>query len=46
MSESAFVYFIQEVADEIESALLEEVKNRRVSLFGGLILEKMCRQSK
>jgi len=37
---------MQEVSRELESALLEEIKTRKVSLLGGLLLEKICRQAK
>ena len=38
--------FIQEVSGELESALLEEIKIKKVSLLGGLLLEKICRQAR
>ncbi len=46
LSERALSYFIHEVALELESSLLEEIKLKKISLLGALLIEKMCRQCK
>lgn len=46
LKEESFVFFIEAVALELEEVLLSEVRKSKVSLLGGLFIDKMQRQAK